>query len=236
MEAALAPSELVELFPKYFTLALIGVRNSGKSVLIQQIIKALIKAKKVDIVIVMSGSAGLNDDYDFLPPTTLMKFNDSMLHKIWDKQVLDKQQDKTKHVFIVFDDCLSNKEAIRNEVMNRIWVQGRHIHISSAILSQYPAYILSPTIMGNSDLLLWSKLNRQATEKLWQATVGISCKEFIRISEAIGGVDYTFMIINNYCKSPDPMEYLNYVRAEFEQKKKQKKERNKISDGNPDNK
>jgi len=213
METALEPIELIELFPKYFTLSLIGVRNSGKSVLIQQIIKALLKSKKIDIVIIMSGSAGLNDDYNFLPQNVVMNFNDDILHKIWNKQVQEKRENKAKHIFIVFDDCLANKDAIRNEIMNKIWVQGRHIHISSAILSQYPAYVLSPTIMGNSDMILYSKLNRQAHEKLFLATCNISLKDFLKVSESIAGVNYTYMVINNYCKNPNPIEYLTFCRA-----------------------
>lgn len=213
MEEALDPSELVTLFPPYFTLALIGVRNSGKSMLIQQIIQAACAKKMVDIVIVMSGSAQLNDDYDFLPPGCLMNFNNPLLHKLWDKQVKDKKEGRQRRVFIVFDDCLSDKNAIRNEIMMRIWVQGRHVSISSAILSQYPAYILSPTIMGNSDMLLYSKLNRQSLERIWESTVGIAKKDFIRISEEIAGVNYTFMGINNFCKDPRPERYLTYCRA-----------------------
>ena len=208
MEGALEPIELVELLPKFFTISLIGVRNSGKSVLTQQIIKALCKRKMVDIVIVMSGSAQLNDDYDFLPEGSLMNFDAGLLHKIWDKQVTDKKANKQKRLLIVFDDCLTNKDAIRNEIMQRIWVQGRHIHVSSVVISQYPAYILSPIIMGNSDQLLYSKLNRASIEKLWESTVGISKKDFLKVSEKIAGVDYTFMGINNYCKDPDPKKYL----------------------------
>jgi len=105
METALEPIELIELFPKYFTLSLIGVRNSGKSVLIQQIIKALLKSKKIDIVIIMSGSAGLNDDYNFLPQNVVMNFNDDILHKIWNKQVKEKRENKAKQTCIVLDDC-----------------------------------------------------------------------------------------------------------------------------------
>ena len=55
--------------------------------------------------------------------------------------------------------------------------------------------------------------NRQSLEKLAYATTGLSIQEFIRISEQIAGVDYTFMCINNYCKDPDPLVYLNYARA-----------------------
>ena len=214
MEAAADPDELVELFPKgSFTLSMIGVRNSGKSVLIQQIIKSLFRKKLVDIVLVMSGSASLNDDYSFLPEGCVMNFDKEMLHRIWDKQVAEKKANKAKRVFIVFDDCLSDKTAIRNEIMMRIYVQGRHISLGSAILSQYPAYITSPTILGNSDLILYSKLNRQAIERLWESTSGISKKEFLNVSEAVAGVNYTFMVINNYCKSPDPEEYMTFVRA-----------------------
>jgi hypothetical protein len=47
------------------------------------------------------------------------------------------------------------------------------------------------------------------------ATVGISLKDFISISEKIAGVDYTFMVINNYCKSPEWRKYLSYVKVEL---------------------
>ena len=214
-DASMNPEELVELFPKYFTLALISVRNSGKSVLAQSIIKVVTEKKMTDIVIVMSGSAGLNDDYNFLPKGALMPFSNNILHKIWNKQLEDKKLGKEKRLFIVFDDVLADKDATKNEILQKIWIQGRHLSISSAILSQYPAFVLTPMIMGNSDLLLYSKLNRQNIEKLWLATVGISLKDFISISEKIAGVDYKFMVINNYCKSPDPLNYLTYVKAEI---------------------
>lgn len=223
MDNASTPEELVDLLPKYFTLCLVSVRNSGKSVLIQEIMKDIIKRKKADIVCVMSGSAGLNDDYNFLPSNLVMPFDDAILHKIWNNQVAIVQKDKTKarHIFIVFDDCLANKEAIRNEILQKIWVQGRHIFISACILSQYPAFVLSPTIIGNSDLFLYSKLNRKALERVWSATVGISFRDFMKISESIGGVNFTFMVINNYCKSPDPFQYLSYVRAALKKVKGQ---------------
>ena len=213
MDAALNPRELIDLLPKYFAISMIGVRNSGKSVMIQAMIKELIKAKRVDMVIVMSGSAKLNNDYSFLPESVVMEFNSDLLGKMWEKQVKLKEAGKAEHIFIVFDDVLANKEAIRNEYINKIWTQGRHVFFSSAILSQYPAYVCSPTILGNSDMILYSKMNRQSLEKLAYATTGLSIQEFIRISEQIAGVDYTFMCINNYCKDPDPLVYLNYARA-----------------------
>lgn len=213
MESALEPSELIELLPPYFAISMIGVRNSGKSVMIQAMIKELIKAKRVDMVIVMSGSARLNNDFDFLPPSVVMQFDPDLLRTLWAKQVKNKEAGKAEHIFIVFDDCLANKEAIRNEILNKIWTQGRHVFISSAILSQYPAYICSPTILGNSDMIMYSKMNRQSLEKLYTATTGLSCADFIRISERIAGVNYTFMVINNYCKDPDPFKYMNYAKA-----------------------
>ena len=231
MDAALTPLEFVELFPPFVTCAIIGVRNSGKSVLTQQIIKAVQKKKMVDIVIVMSGSAQLNDDYSFLPEGALMNFNDGLLHRIWNKQVADKKEGKEKKLLIVFDDCLTDKNAIRNEIIQKIWVQGRHVSINSFLLSQYPAYITSPIILGNSDFLMTSKLNRQAIERVWESTVGISKKDFINITESIAGVDYTFLVINNYCKSPKPEDYLTYVRGTKEKPKKSKaKSKDKDSD------
>ena len=163
----------------------------------------------------MSGSANLNDDYDFLPANMVINFDDKILNTIWNKQIDLKKDKKEKHIFIIFDDCLATPEAIRNNIMNKIWVQGRHLSISSAILTQYPAYVTTPTILGNSDLILYSKLNRTSIERLYHSTTGLSMKDFLKISEAKAGLNYTYLVINNYCKSPDWKEWLTAVRADF---------------------
>jgi hypothetical protein len=209
---ALSPDDLIRRLPKYFTISVASKRNSGKSYLMGQIIKALLKAKRVDMVVVMSGSAGLNDDYDFLPEGLVMKFNETVLKNIWEKQ-LKTEKNKRKHIFIILDDCLATPEAIRNETVNVIYSLGRHGNCSMAICSQHTTTLLSPIIKGNSDLIMWSKLSRGNLEIMHDSTTNISKKDFILLSEKLGGINWQFVVLDNYIQTTDPSEFLTVVRA-----------------------
>lgn len=203
---------LIERLPRYFTASCASRRNSGKTVLIVETIKALIKAKKIDMCVVMSGSSGLNEDYSFLPKKLVIPFSERILSNVWNSQEKKKAKDR-QHILFCFDDCLASPEAVRNPMLTRIWALGRHCSISAILISQHTAVLLSPIIKANSDIILWSKLNRQQLEVLWQSTTNIEKKDFIRVSEKYGGVNFQFMVLDNYNASTEPSEFLSVVKA-----------------------
>jgi len=127
---ALGVDEIVRRLPPYFTICCMSCRNSGKSVLISQLVRELIKLKKVDVVIVMSGTAGLTTDWDFLPGRMVMSFSEEMLGRIARKQESDveawkhpvegrEKPKKPKHVLLVLDDCLSTPDALNSPVISQ---------------------------------------------------------------------------------------------------------------------
>jgi hypothetical protein len=207
-------TEIIRRLPKYFTISVASRRNSGKSVLISELVRELIKQKKVDMTVVMSGSAGLNDDWNFLPKKLVMPFSDATLESIWATQ--QKQpKDSRKHTLIVLDDALATPEALRNNTIMRYYSLGRHISASFICISQHTASLLSPAIKANSDIILWSKLNQQQLEQLWAATVNITKKDFIALSEKFGGHNYNFMLMDNYEQThSSPTGFLSIVRAQ----------------------
>ena len=204
--------EIIRRLPKFFTMSVASKRNSGKTVLISELIKTLLKEKKVDIVIVMTGSAGMNADYSFLPKQLVMQYSERILNNVWQLQKKTPVK-KRKHIFFVFDDCLSTPEAIRAPALTRLYNLGRHAGLSAAICSQHTASLLSPTIKGNSDVILYSALGRNQLENLWESTTNISKKDFIAISEANGGIDFKFMLLDLYNRSTDPREFLAVVKG-----------------------
>ena len=209
-------SEIIRRLPKFFTISIASRRNSGKSHLSSQLVKLLIRKKKVDIVIVMSGSAGLNNDWNFVNSKLVMAYSDDMLTNIWNKQESDvlNTKMKAKHVLVVLDDCLSTPEAIRSPVIGEYYTRGRHLHVSMICISQHTSQLLTPIMRANSDIILWSKLNRQQLEQLWLSTTNITKADFIRVSEALGGHDYNFMLLDNIIQnSRDPADFLSIVRA-----------------------
>ena len=203
---------LIEKLPKFFTISVASKRNSGKTVLVSELIKNLLSHKRVDMCVVMSGSARLNEDYSFLPPKLVIPFSERILANAWATQEKKKQKDR-QHILFVMDDCLATPEAVRNPMLTKIWALGRHVNLSAILISQHTAVLLSPIIKANSDILLWSKLNRQQLEVLWLSTTNIDKKEFIRVSEKYGGIHYQFMCIDNFNGSNSPTEYLAVVKA-----------------------
>jgi hypothetical protein len=203
---------IVERLPPYFTISCASKRNSGKTVLISELIKKLVEDKRVDMVLVMSGSAGLNTDYDFLPKGLVMPYSEQLLAKLWARQK-GVAAEQRQSVLVVLDDCLANPDAVRSDMLTQIYALGRHLAISCIIISQVANWILTPTIKQNSDMILWSKLNRQQIENLWLAMTNIDKKEFISFSEAEGGKDYNFLCFDNFTTSTNPLDFLTIIRA-----------------------
>ena len=204
---------LIERLPKYFTMCLASKRNSGKTYLMTEIIKKLLKAKKVDMVLVMSNSAGLNKDYDFLPSGLVMKFNEKVLEQLWARQQKTDMA-KREHIFIVLDDVLSDPRALRSELVSRIYSLGRHNMLSCGISSQIANHVLTPIVKQNSDMILWSKLNITQLSHIWESLNGVSKKGFIRWAQVFGGIHHTFCVFDNITDKNAPEDFLFVVRAE----------------------
>lgn len=209
----LGVQEIIDRLPKYFTISCCSARNSGKSVLVQELVRDMLKQKKIDIALVMSGSAGLNDDYNFLGKM-VMSFDPELLEVIWQKQISTPAASR-KHLLLVIDDALGTPEAFRNMTLQKIFSQGRHCFISCIICSQHTTYLLTPIIKGNSDIILWSRLGRSQLKTLWESTVNIDLKEFINISEGIGGSNYQFLLFDNYgmTHARDFTEFISFIKA-----------------------
>jgi hypothetical protein len=214
MDDVLDTEDLLQRLPANgFTFSCLARRNSGKSTLIGELVQQLLKAKRVDMVVVMTGSAGLgNGDYDFLPPELVMPFNEDLLAKLWSRQKATPKKDR-QHLLIIIDDALATPEAINNPTINSIISLGRHGLTSLGISSQHTKSLCSPLIKANSDLILFSKLNRINLEAIYDCTTHLSKKEFIHICESLGGHDWNFVVIDNYKQTSDPAEAITVVRA-----------------------
>ena len=209
---------LLDRLPPLFTISCASKRNSGKTVLISQLIQMLLKEKRVDMVLVMSGSAGLNHDWEFLPKELVMPYSEATLGRLWQRQK-DTPKDDRDSVLLVLDDCLATPDAIRSELLMRIYALGRHVHILCIIISQVANWILTPTIKQNSDLILWSKLNRQQLETLWTSMTNIDKKAFLRFSETHGGKNFNFLCFDNFTTSTDAVDFFTILRADPPPKK-----------------
>lgn len=207
--------EIIRRLPKFFTISIASKRGSGKSVLVSEIMRDLLKREehKVDMFVVMSGSAGLNKDYtDIVPANLIMHFSEEMMNRIWEHQA-GIEPSKREHICLILDDCLGDKDAVRNPTIQKWYSVCRHISASLIVISQHTSVLLTPIIRSNSDLIVYSKLNRQQLETLWTSTTNISKKDFIRVSETLGGRDYNMVVLDNVISSTEPDEFITIVRA-----------------------
>jgi len=198
-----------------FSMALASKRNTGKTLLVSVLIKALLQEKAVDMVLVMSQTQHVNDDYSFLPKRLRQAFSEELIKKLMDTQGKVKKA-KRDQILLVLDDVLSDKEAEKSRFIKRLYTLGRHYDISIILISQTSNVALTPAIKQNSDWLLYSRQNRYMLESIWASVCNIDKKTFIQWSEE-NNKNYTFLVVDNTSQSNDPAEFLLKVRVSPEE-------------------
>ena len=190
-------------------------RNTGKTVMVSALIQALIKQRKVDMVLVMSQTAHVNDDYAFLPARLRQAFSEDTIKKLMDKQAKAKKGQRD-HVLLVLDDVLSDKDAERSRFIKKLYTLGRHYDINVVLISQTSNVALTPAIKQNSDYILYSRLNRYQLASLWESITNIDKRDFIAFSEA-NNKNYVFLAVDNTSQSNNPADFLLKVRTTAEE-------------------
>ena len=214
----LSISEFADRIRIPMSCSIASARNTGKTVLSSVLIQRLLKTKKVDMVLVMSQTQHVNDDYKFLPARLRQPFNEDVIKKLMDKQA-SKQKKKRQQVLLVLDDVLSDKEAEKSRFVKKLYTLGRHYSISIMLISQTSNVALTPAIKQNSDYLIYSRQNRHFLQSLWTSVPNIDLKSFIAFSEA-NNKDYRFIVVDSTSQSNNPGDFLLIIRASPEEAKK----------------
>ena len=177
------------------------------------------------MVLVMSQTAGVNDDYWFINPRLRQTFSELTIKKLMDRQGKVKKGQR-EQVLLVLDDVLSSKEAENSRFIKRLYTLGRHYDISVILISQTSNVALTPAIKQNSDYILYSRLNRYQLAALHEAVTNMDKREFIQFSES-HNKNYTFLCVDNTSQSNRPADFLLRVKvcpAEAQQISKEESE------------
>jgi hypothetical protein len=200
-----------------WSLSIAARRASGKSTACTQLVKRLIQMKVFarERVLVLSPTAGLATDWDFLPRRQVVMYDPEIITRLWERQRRRRDEgEPEERLLCVLDDCLVVDGVERSPEIRSLYVAGRHISVSVICCSQTANRLLSPAVIANSDLVLWSKLNVHQTELIWRGTTGIDRKAFIAWSERNSGHDYAFCLFDASSQSVDPADFLAVVRAD----------------------
>jgi hypothetical protein len=165
-----------------FAMVIASKRNSGKTLMVSQLIKELVRTGKIHVPLVYSNTAHLNGDYAFLPPGLVRKFSPANLKLVMDKQSKFPKAER-KPLLVVFDDVLGDDSVQGNKDILFCYAMGRHINIHPILISQTANRVLTPPIRNNADYFVLSRLNRQQLGEVWESITNMDKREFISFVE-----------------------------------------------------
>jgi hypothetical protein len=194
-----------------FAMVIASKRNSGKTLMVSQLIKELVRTKKIYVPLVYSNTAHLNGDYSFLPEGLVRPFKSANLKMVMEKQSAMPKADR-KPLLIVFDDVLGDDSALGNKDILYCYAMGRHINIHPILISQTANKVLTPAIRNNADYFILSRLNRMQLAEVWESITNMERKDFISFVER-ANKNFTFVVVDNTGHSNDPVDFLKLVRA-----------------------
>jgi hypothetical protein len=193
------------------TCVFISKRNTGKSVLIKDI---LYHQRKIPMGVVMSGTEESNEHYkDYVPDSFIYgEYDTSVIEKVITHQqsVIKKLPKEKKEdfknpsnsVFMILDDCMFDNKWTRDKNMRCVFMNGRHYRIFFMLTMQY-CMDLPPALRANIDYIFVLKENIiQNKEKIYKNFFGIF-PTFDSFNEVLTQCteNYECLVLDNTSKS-----------------------------------
>lgn len=216
---------LADACSKPANFILLGRRNTGKSVMISEILYHMARSG-FPRALVFSATEGVNRHYEqFGIPKQFIftQFSEDILRKLYNNQVkLFQMQERGEipanrdlRVVVVIDDFGFNRAMYTTAFMNELFMNCRHVRIS-VILALQHAMVIPPAIRGQIDILI-------ALREVTKAKREVIYKEYFSCFDDFGIFDsvmkqltnnYKGMVFDNRQPDQDISKILFYVRAE----------------------
>ena len=231
LELDLKPFDIKRIKEKiYVNILVLGKRNSGKSVTLNDILSHV--AELFPLVIAMSGSEKMNGFYKKILPEMLV-YDDVYVNKIRDliarqeKFILkikgghSKYSDCNPNAALILDDCIHNKEWTKDESARYLSYAGRHIKLGVFIASQ-ELKALPPGMRANFDYVFISRMDSgDELDKVRKAFFACIPKraDFMHIFNKYTD-DYKFIVVDQMTKSTDPLDKIFWYKSDINLKPK----------------
>lgn len=155
------------------TCVIIGKRNTGKSVLVKDLMYA---KRHLPAGIVMSGTEEGNGYYGtWIPPAFVYtRFDPVAIERLYEKQKRLKTRGVKQNVYLLIDDCMFESNVVmKAPVIKELFMNGRHFNIFVILVAQYVMQ-LSPAVRSNSDYVIVLRDNiKENQERLHRAFFGM---------------------------------------------------------------
>jgi hypothetical protein len=154
-------------------VVIIGKRNTGKSVLIKDLMNF---KKSIPAGVVCSGTEEGNGYFKSWVPDIFIynDFDKSAVERLIERQRrMCKKYGKAQNAFVILDDCMYDKKFLREKCIRSLFMNGRHWSIFLLMSAQY-MMDLPPDLRTNIDYVFVLRENiMQNRERLWKAFFGI---------------------------------------------------------------
>lgn len=191
-----------------FFIQIFGAPNSGKSHNIRYLISKLSREGKFDYVILISHTAHLTDDFDYVPKEyQFSSYSDELLLKILklqSKAIRDTKIKKKPRCLIILDDILG-KTRFNSDLLVQFTSQYRHFRCNVILTSQYINKIPPQMREGASHVILYKQHTGKSIDAAYDS-FGIGYFEKKKhfkayINKATG--NYRFLFLDKTCQSSE---------------------------------
>ena len=195
------------LFKPPFRCVIVAPSNSGKSVLISNLISSrdlpYRKYFKKNIFIwsstfhltdpsfEMSDNIEKGNVYDEYNENTVMEIVNEQIEII--KKYTKK---KAPHLLFIFDDIINDLPMSRQNVMNKLFFSARHYNISLILLSQQYKMVSRPVRLNASDVIIFQTGNNSEVQKIAEEQA-IPADKFKQILKDATSEPFSFLVIHN---------------------------------------
>lgn len=201
------------------SILVLGVRNSGKSILTRGILINLIKNHEFHKLICFSETAGINGAYDGIIPKKNIyspEQSDRIFSKLRKYAEKHKSEKNKKYIICVYDDIFAGK-AIRSLTMQ--YQLSRHYNITCLLCIQHSkSFLGNRLIRTNTYETFISKLSPESLKGLYDdmITPFNSFEEFIQFYKKNIAGSYNFI---HYTLNPPkgrPNDTIEIVKADID--------------------
>ena len=216
----------MESIPDGSVVVMIGKRNTGKSVLVKDL---LYHKQDIPVGTVISGTEGANHFYRNLVPPIFIhhEYRPSIIGNFLKRQkkVVD-QMEKEKstqgysqidpRAFLVMDDCLYDQTWTKNPDIRSLFMNGRHHKVLFLLTMQYPLGIL-PNLRTNIDYVFILREQVMSNKKrIYDHYAGMfpSFEMFLQVMNQCTE-NYECLVINNSAKSNRLEDQVFWYKADI---------------------
>lgn len=184
-----------------FAVALVGASGSGKTNLLLNLIDQYKKKFRMQDVIIMSPSLGLDDKLDMIKAKWKYdNFRPDVIEAIVNQQKAIKtlEPNKVPNILIILDDCLQSRAFNHHGAIETGFVRLRHYNISLIITSQKYSG-LSRTIRLNCKcLVIFEPYNQSEFDHILdENTDKYTRLKLKNMMDDVYSQPYSFLMINN---------------------------------------